>query len=379
MSQRDYIPELDGLRAFAVGCVLLSHLHIRTSIFPEPRSNIFGFIGVDIFFALSGFLITRILLFNREHGVGLGRFFWSRAARLLPASWIGLAIIAVFWHGSAWSAFFYLYNFDRVVGQHGVAPLNHYWSLCIEEQFYLLWAPAIMLLPRRLSLRLTMLGVLLMPIASILFLEIFPAKHLYWFVSFATIPRGWPLLAGSLVAFYERPLRQHAFALPVAGVSLMVAGIAWTSFPPSLLPIPSEVFSALARQIACVGVLLLVLWPRFCERFTVLRDVSIQWMGKISYGLYIYHLPVYVALGVFQPSVNQDWYALAAIAISFVAATLSYYLVEQPIIAWAKSRPSASALERLLLRRKSASPDSSGCPARTERPQNTSRSASSLK
>lgn len=158
MQQR--IPELDGVRGIAILAVFLNHTQPTLSG---------GFLGVDLFFALSGFLITGILLneFNRTGSISLRSFYYRRALRLLPALVVFLLVCAPWAHWQATTAtMFYFANWHSF---EFLGPLVHTWSLSVEEQFYIAW-PVVLLLLLRLKLSKTAIAAGLITIIALIFI-----------------------------------------------------------------------------------------------------------------------------------------------------------------------------------------------------------------
>ena len=150
----DHLPALDGLRALAVLLVLWTHTPLTLqhpelaawSAFVQP-----GYLGVDVFFVLSGFLITRILLSEKARAVPLWKFMLRRAVRIFPAYYLLVGLVAAFaWTPDVpWCALYLGNVFYPAFGHAGL--LQHSWSLCVEEHFYLLWPPLVALLARAIE------------------------------------------------------------------------------------------------------------------------------------------------------------------------------------------------------------------------------------
>jgi len=170
------IPSLDGLRAVSIGLVIGSHcisgLASRFNGFPSMEIGLLGQPGVDVFFVISGFLITYLLLkeFDRAGTISLKRFYLRRFFRIFPAFYVFLAVVGLLWRGGVVSfnlrsyvtAATYTYNYSRLAS--GWA-LGHCWSLSLEEQFYLLWPPCLALLGRKKSSYLAFGIIALSPVS----------------------------------------------------------------------------------------------------------------------------------------------------------------------------------------------------------------------
>jgi peptidoglycan/LPS O-acetylase OafA/YrhL len=160
-----YLPKLDGLRAVAVGLVVLHHL--GSPIFEKLGA---GTLGVRLFFVISGYLITRILIEARSAPDSIGtkaeKFYWKRFLRLAPAlflaigfsAWLNIANMRQDW----WIHILYLTNFKVAIDQHW-GDAGHFWSLAVEEQFYLFWFAAVVMLPKRWLLPMMIAGLSFRP------------------------------------------------------------------------------------------------------------------------------------------------------------------------------------------------------------------------
>ena len=353
-----YRPDIDGLRAIAVVAVVLFHA------FPTHLTG--GYVGVDIFFVISGFLITGIILTNLNAGrFTFQDFYARRIRRIFPALIVVLAPLLLFgWftlmagdyrqlgiHTFAASVFvsnIRLWNeagyFDQV---SWTKPLMHLWSLGVEEQFYLFW-PAVVLLAtrmRRLPLTLTIIAV-----SSLLFSVVWTAKY-PWFAFYLPFTRLWELLAGAGVA-YVTVFRSDLIAgieansglrtaLSIAGILLIAVAVVTlketTAFPGAWAMLPVG------------GALLLILsGPRaFVNRALALNIVV--WTGLISYPLYLWHWPVLTmvrVLGGGLPSVSTRVMAMAA---ALVLATATYLLIERPLRARRPTLRTTGVLAMLLV------------------------------
>jgi peptidoglycan/LPS O-acetylase OafA/YrhL len=300
-----YRPELDGLRGIAVLMVMGSH-------FGLPGFASGGFVGVTLFFVLSGFLITSILVAERRGtgGVSLRRFYIRRGARLLPALALvlgitGLVLVAtgrpdIAAAGIASSAA-YISNLVVAAGVN-TGPVEHTWSLAIEEQFYLVWPITLLLLwSRPRALFAVMLGGI--ALATILRL----GTDTWWAYHF-TLTRADAVLVGAFLALSCPSFRAGWLAVLV----LVFVDLAPLS--------PGWLTEWMLLPIAIVAGLAVIATPR------VLGVAPLAYVGRISYGLYLWHFP----LAAFLP-------IAIAIPATFVAAIGSYHLLEMPIRRWVRS------------------------------------------
>ena len=327
-----YRPDIEGLRAVAVAAVVLFHAGV-----PGIGG---GYIGVDVFFVISGFLITSLMM--REvattGGLSLLRFYGRRARRILPASSVVLVTVILagyHWLGflrgdeiasdGRWAALFASnFNFaaqgvDYLQSQAAPSPLQHFWSLAVEEQFYFVW-PAVLVLLLWLGLRHTTPAVLGLGVAASLACSIGETGTTWSYFSPAT--RAWELGAGCLLALAgDRLARIPAgLAAALAGVGLagiVVAALSFddgTPFPgcAAALPVLSTVLVLAGRGDALLGV------------------APMRWLGRISYPLYLWHWPVLMIAGqAFGPLDGPARAELVLVSIGL--AVLTYALVENPI------------------------------------------------
>ena len=366
-----YRPALDGLRAVGVLAVMLHHTQLLSG----------GFLGVDVFFVLSGFLITSLLL--EEHAragrVSLRGFYTRRALRLLPA----LAPVVVVGGSAtiAWSpdwdsigfvlsVLFYVANWALVAG-HSHGLLVHTWSLAIEEQFYILW-PVGLLLLLRVTRRRILLALLLAAAAPLAvayrFWTVVPtaSDHLRLYVGLDT--HADPLLIGCTLglfchsALFKRT-RAAAIGWNVAGVvavPVLVTLFLWSRFPIDYAFASVSTWTALATAVLIAATL-----APGSPFAWLLAQRPLTWIGKRSYALYLWHYPVFfVAVPDWLDVPKADLLTVvAAWAIAFTLAAASFRYIEAPALRW-KATLSASRAPAAL-RREKARLDSPSCSSRT--------------
>ncbi len=335
-----YEPALDGVRALAVIAVLVYHDHGPTKLGGG------GFLGVDLFFVLSGYLITTLLLRERATtgGVALGSFWRRRAQRLLPALLITIAMALVyFWlfatppqrrqiKDAIVPALFYFQNWHVVSHQGSV--LGHTWSLAIEEQWYLVW-PVVLWIAVRRAGRAT--GALLAVVAAALVSSTVWTAHVFkpfdQHAYYGSDTRVQGLLVGALVALvlarYGRPTSRRATAaIDAVGVVALVLVVAafvawrvtmWFTFRGGLL------------VFACLGAALLLAATQPGGRLRrVLSLRPFVFLGLISYGIYLYSLPIFATLTSARVHVpGFQLFALRSV-VTVTFAYVSWRFVEQP-------------------------------------------------
>ncbi|WP_195179078.1 acyltransferase family protein [Mesorhizobium sp. INR15] len=333
MPKQDYRRDIDGLRAISVLAVLLYHLGI--SALPG------GVVGVDVFFAISGYLIGGRIF----QGLAAGQFsfidfYERRARRILPAYFFVSTLTAV----AAYALFMpaELVSFSKSLIASSLfsgnlatqdnyfgpdvetLPLLHYWSLGVEEHFYLLF-PVITLLAWRFGRRAfaATLATLLVGslFASQLILPISPTTAFYW------LPfRAWELLIGSMLAlpFIEPPKSALTGSIAsAAGVLAIVVTL--------LLYSSATSFPGIAALPPCAGAALMI-WggqhPNFASR--VLGLEPLNYIGRCSYSLYLVHWPVIVFARQLYPDASPSMFLTGTVAISLGLAVLFYQFIEIP-------------------------------------------------
>jgi peptidoglycan/LPS O-acetylase OafA/YrhL len=345
-----HAPALDGLRAFAVAGVLLYHGGVAWM----PG----GFLGVDVFFVLSGYLITSLLLaeWMSTRRIDLKRFWLRRARRLLPAAvlviLVALLVVAVFlpgdaarMRGDALASLLYVNNWNAILADHSYfsaferpSLLQHLWSLAVEEQFYLLWPIALggglVLLGRA---RLAAVIVALALVSATLMAWLYEPGHDPTRVYFGTDTHALPLLAGALLAFAwplgrmgEPPARSARVVIDaVAAVSLaglVVAMIRWHDYDPGLYP------GGIALAALLSAALIAAVVHPSCRVGRGLGWGPLRWIGDRSYGIYLWHWPV---MALTRPDLDVPWsrwvLVPTQIALTVALAAASYRWLEMPV------------------------------------------------
>jgi len=339
----DYRPDIDGLRAIAVVLVLLYH--------GELLGVSGGFIGVDVFFVISGFLITQQLIDRVRQPQDLWSFYERRARRILPALFLMLAVTSVL--ATCWLLPQYLSSFGRGLlasvafvsnlhfwlqtgyfqGAAETEPLLHTWSLAIEEQYYLFFPLLLMALmrhrPRLLQMALLALAGLSIAV-SIWATDRHPSANFY-----LAPTRIWELLIGAGLATLPRAAASPRWAelAATAGlVMVMVGALAYTRSTP---------FPGLAAFVPCVGAALLLYYtPSSVYVRKLLSCRPIVGLGLVSYSLYLWHWPMLVLYTQNRIYDVSAWERALVLGLSGLAAWGSWRYIESPIRSrrWLRSR-----------------------------------------
>lgn len=349
-----YQPALDGTRALAVVAVLLFHGGVSW------MSG--GYVGVSVFFTLSGYLITTLLLTEaqRDGTINAGMFYARRVRRLLPASLV--CIIAVCW--MAWAGWFggvanirrdalgallQVFNWvklgsgesyaDLTAAQAGLRqPFDHYWSLAIEEQFYWIWPLVfigLLAVARRRGLRiLTLVAVLtaLSAVAAPVIAQLWGPNAAYW----ATPARMCEILAGGLVACWLHARPVPVRVAPLAPVGLVALVLACILFPDGSGPAYE---GAMPLVAVCSAALIVGLQAAGPVRSLLSTRVLVK-LGKVSYGVYLYHWPIFIVIDRKGWDIPVGVSLAVKCALTLVVSVASYVLIEKPIrfAAWLPPR-----------------------------------------
>jgi peptidoglycan/LPS O-acetylase OafA/YrhL len=349
-----YQPALDGLRGISILLVLSVHLRlIRPEIAPFLPPG--GFLGVDIFFVVSGFLITSLLLTELQStgDIDLRSFYYRRALRLFPAliavilftcvlayligSFLGLGLTPLRFASTAG----YFTNWVRAYEGAQSWFLFHFWSLSVEEQFYILWPGILLLLTRaKASQKVIMMLVVVAIVISaalkvLLFLSGSTSNRIYY----GSDTRADSVLVGCAASMAltwgyipasSKGRAMLASTVPGAVIILVVFVVLSND---GFAPLYLGGLTLIAILVALI-ILHLVLSPSG-NTARILKHRWLLWIGKRSYGLYLWHWPLY--------ELSRSWLpdrlsAPAAIALTFLVATVSYQLIENPFLLMKKRR-----------------------------------------
>ncbi len=356
-----HIPALDGIRGIAIGLVLCFHLLWSNSVTGSRAFDLIvkirgsGWIGVDLFFALSGFLITGILLDTRENPRFFRNFYARRALRIAPLYSLVLLLLVVGFHPSSWTQarpfallFTYLQNtplwWNHPVSGTVANYTTHLWSLAAEEQFYLVWPLVVFLLPNRRGLLwICAAGMALAPLSRYLLLshgDPFQATYKL------TVCRADSLLGGAWLAIAHRgpmqPVIRRAAPYTFAFGVLLCLAVGWST--------GNFAFES-NRTVNLIGYSLLALVSASLiamaispssRAVRVLGSPLLRSLGRYSYGIYVLHQMVATALedrfgGSLRSSIPSKallHLVLLALVLAFTIplAMLSYHFLERPFL-----------------------------------------------
>jgi peptidoglycan/LPS O-acetylase OafA/YrhL len=356
--QKQFYSQLEGLRGFAILLVFASHFIIAPYVARLHFLKL-GFLGVNIFFVLSGFLITEILL--REIYAGsnaktiLKNFYTRRALRIFPIYYLAVFIIYIFHTENSREALpytlTYTYNIAYVWFNAESEAVNHFWSLCVEEQFYLFWPLLLVGVNKKFHLHLIISVIVLALLSRIVYCGFrFENYQKFLWATPATLDC---LGLGALLAYFKQNCRQllayilKYYAVPLMAVLVFWAGVKFTMQDPetiSMFYLISGGFIAGIAGFYMVGSGVLE-FPGMLKK--LLNAKLLRFFGKISYGLYVYHWILFFFLHkkvlewVDSILKGQDWvtwklknnsYIISFVfftAASVIVALVSYYMIEK--------------------------------------------------
>ena len=350
-----YIPALDGLRAFAVLAVIAYHLGMQWA----PG----GLLGVTVFFVLSGYLITSLLLieWDNTETINLPQFWLRRVRRLMPAIVLIIvctaALCALFDHSlltklrdDMWAALLWVTNWWYIFQDASYfdalgapSPLTHFWSLAIEEQFYLVW-PVVLLVAHKTGVKRTTMrnATLIVALLSALEMALLynplddPSR-----VYYGTDTRAFSLLIGAWLAFVwpshmlgaqksVHLTKQVRNVLDGVGIVALVALLGLIVFVDGFSPFLYRGGILLASVLTAVVIAVMVHPASLLGRFAGTKPLV--WIGLRSYGIYLWHYPLFLLMNPRNFTGETPWWMyLVQVAVVFACAAFSYRFVENPL------------------------------------------------
>jgi len=341
-----YRPDIDGLRAIAVLSVIFYH-----SMIPQEYFNLFhgGFLGVDIFFTISGYLITKIILceITKYKNISLKNFYERRARRILPALFVViLTFIPVAWiHllplelidftnsilssiGFSSNFYFYLSNLEYGTKEGLLKPFLHTWSLSVEEQFYILFPVLLYFVYKTNNCRRIIYIFLFIFLISLLSAQFF--SRTYSSINFYMLPtRAWELVAGSIICYLEIN-KKFKFKNLFINEFFSFLGLLFIIFSLILykdtMPHPSIV-----TLLPITGVCLIILFSNtktFVKK--ILSYKILVFVGLISYSLYLWHYPIFAFNRILEFTDGNNFRKLVLISLVFILSVFTYFFVEKP-------------------------------------------------
>ena len=352
-----YLPSIDSLRALAVLAVIIYHVDVN--YLPG------GFLGVDLFFVLSGYLISSLIIkeYRRTGSLNLYNFYIRRARRLLPAVYfmitVGLVVMVLFnevllrkshldaifgyiYSSNWWYIFHKLDYFDSFGAQ---SPFKHLWSLAIEEQFYMIFPLLFLLVNRKKKSKdgtfklnknflYVVVGLILVSlIAHILLFDINNISRIY----FGTDTRAFSLLVGVVGAILYPMERLHTKVTPQQNLIYSVISLVSIATLITVMIYTSEYNTWLYRGgFLLVAILGLIVIISSGKQHTVMARLlsfkPVVFIGKISYSLYLWHFPILVLTTPVAEIGNTNiYFVILRVILTFVVAIVSYVFVETPI------------------------------------------------
>ena len=338
-SGRGHVPELDGIRGVAILLVLVFHF-VHGRALPSAAQHIarVGWIGVDLFFVLSGFLITGILLREKDSPDYFRRFYRNRVLRIFPLYYCYVGVVFFVTTVPIWKQLFYWTYFGNLLNATGQPArfMSHFWSLAIEEQFYMLWPLVVFRLPVRPLTRLCASSIVLIVAVRMAVPHfVLPGRE---FVYTFTPLRCDALLMGALVAclHYRNMLASAAPALrwiALAGIGSFSVGV-WIAGSAGYVEPGIARFGYVgADLLSAVAVCAAVLW-----RIPALTGRFLAFFGKYSYGIYVLHFPISQllppAIAPYASPLRASLLSLViGTALSCAAALSSWRLLERRFLA----------------------------------------------
>ena len=334
---------LDGIRGLACLFVLWAHFPMMQGgaifrYFHLGSKVIYaGYIGVDIFFALSGFLITRILLWEKEHDkLSYSNFYFKRFLRIFPVYYLVILLVGLIisWKDLGWSALYlsnYYFSFHNDEN-----PLRHTWSLCVEQHFYLFWPFLIKFFSIKISGNLVRYVIPAVAILSAI-VSVYYMQNGVEFINRATNVRIFTLCLGASLAFCEKKIPSYNLKISILLTVLFLICMSACHFVKNvpLMAFGRFIFSAAFSYFFLLSLLIMTYTEKLKTVLGFFESSVMRFFGKISYGLYLFHLPILVYFKVSHMD-NVDSVPLGKglmlLGLCIIIPTISFYFFESPLL-----------------------------------------------
>ena len=336
-----YRPEIDGLRAVAIFAVMTYHAEI---IFGNFKVFTGGYLGVDIFFVISGYIITKIAVNEYQSGkFSIKKFFYRRIRRIFPVLLVvALVTICAGWYILLPSSFvslsesiisslifssnFYFNHSDQIYGNDNglIKPFLHTWSLSIEEQFYIVFPFALIYCFKKKSYNLLVILLIVSFFTTFSFLKI-PKENFYFIYS-----RAWELLFGAVICIYEKKIMKVKFFRNNLSIFKVLSFI--LLFYSMLMFDHTTAHPSYITLLPIIFISILIIEDHKKGLVDQLLSLKIVvFVGLISYSLYLWHYPVYAYVRITEIASGDIFIKILSIIIIFIVSCISYFFIEKPI------------------------------------------------
>ena len=336
-----YRPEIDGLRAVAIFAVMTYHAEI---IFGNFKVFTGGYLGVDIFFVISGYIITKIAVNEYQSGkFSIKKFFYRRIRRIFPVLLVvALVTICAGWYillpslfvslsesiisSLIFSSNFYFNHSDQIYGNDNglIKPFLHTWSLSIEEQFYIVFPFALIYCFKKKSYNLLVILLIVSFFTTFSFLKI-PKENFYFIYS-----RAWELLFGAVICIYEKKIMKVKFFRNNLSIFKVLSFI--LLFYSMLMFDHTTAHPSYITLLPIIFISILIIEDHKKGLVDQLLSLKIVvFVGLISYSLYLWHYPVYAYVRITEIASGDIFIKILSIIIIFIVSCISYFFIEKPI------------------------------------------------
>lgn len=363
IAAKPYYPMLDILRGLAISIVVFYHNFASISFFH------FGWLGVDLFFVLSGFLITDILLKSKDSKNYFRNFYIRRVLRIFPLYYLTLFLFftlspilfkqkgpeTVFSYYQSNSTWFWSYFQNWLMVKKGPAPvpfLSHFWSLAIEEQFYLFWPVMIFFIRKLETIKKIIISLIVIAIVTrISVWMMYPHEVEKFYCN--TFTRMDSLLMGCLLAVHLKQGKALPLWLIKTAIICFIGLIAGSLLLFGNLHQDNMLFPTIGYSLtAAFFTAIVYLFLKYEANISVWASHLnlLRFAGRISYGMYVYHIPIYLVLcnllsrtikasSSFSVTENPVFVSALSILLTVFASTVSFYALERPILSLKKHFP----------------------------------------